>query len=217
MKPIMRIIYVLLILLMILPCISMAEELIDLNGVTINLNTNEKLEGYILAYWSVTACDKNKDNSSKWSEFLKREREFQFRDKDKRAVTFIGKLVKINNGLYAAKSSVKEINIDDIKSIESACRKWSDTSLSAFSGIPRISDYMAEYISNHKMIASYTFDAEDPKLSPEEYAYGQHTTYLSYNPKYPHQRLKKERKIIDKMSADVLNQNKLVRFTWADD
>jgi len=74
---------------------------------------------------------------------------------------------------------------------------------------------MAEYISNHKMIASYTFDAEN--ASPEEYAYGQHTTYISYNPNYSHQRLEKEKKIINKMSEEVLDKNKLIRFTWSDD
>jgi hypothetical protein len=41
-----------------------------------------------------------------------------------------------------------------------------------------------------------------------------YTSYFSYNPKYPRESLMKQRKIIDKMSEDILNKNKLIRFRW---
>jgi len=191
------------------PQVSIAVETFNIYGVKIKLRNNITLNGYIRTFSHFDACE---GNNEKWNLILTKGHNY---DGDK--IRFIGKLSKINNFLVAAKSSVKEIELGEIKSIEGVCRKWGGESISVFESIPLITDHMAEYSSNHKLVAHYTFDAEDPKLNPEEYAYGQHTTYFSYNPNYPRQRLKKERKIIDKMSDDVLDKNKLIRFVWYDD
>ena len=67
------------------------------------------------------------------------------------------------------------------------------------------------------MIASYTFDHEGVPSRDKDYAYGQCTSYLSYNPEYPRARLMKQRKIIDKMPEVILDKNKLIRFRWSYD
>jgi hypothetical protein len=175
-------------------------------GVTIHLKNNEKLDGYIETYWNLNACNQNKKDRATWSSFLEGQRErFSNESKDKVTLTFIAKLIEIKYDKawvpFAAKSSAKEIKIDDIKSIEGVCRNWDGLEGS----ITRITDYMAEYISNHKLIAVYKYEEDDGN------AYC-HTTYLSYNPKYTREMLMKNRKIIDKMTDDTLDKEKWIRF-----
>lgn len=195
-------------------------------GVTIHLANNKILNGYIETDWLLYSCKESKndfkdgDQYSTWESLLKRQRD------DIRAglrsidtVTFIYKINQIkfdhyvNNKFIAvplfvtAKSSVKEIKIDNIKLIKGVCRKW-DGLWTDF-GVEVISDYMAEYISNHKMIASYSYRSNAVDEPFEIY-----TVYFSYNPDYPRKRLIKERKVIGKMSDDILDEHKLIRFTY---
>ena len=235
MKSTIRITSLLIVFLITLPQISMAYREGGIYGVTIHLTNNKKLNGYIETDWLLYSCKESKndfkdgDQHSTWESFLKRQRD------DIRAglrtidtVTFIHKIIQIRFDRYiygefitiswfvAAKSSFKRVKFEDIKSIEGVCRKW-DGIRTDFAVEP-ITDYMAEYISNHKMIASYTINfEEDVPPSSGEYEYAKNTAYLSYNPQYPRKRLIKERKIIDKMSDDVLDKNKLIRFTWYSD
>ena len=189
---------------------------VGIRGVQIDLKNGEVLNGYILSESPfLNSCNKSEENIKKWVSYLK--------DKfDGEAVMFMGKLVRIKKQkydpeLFAVKSSMKKIKIDDIKSIKGICRKWSDTWVSAYFSFPVISDFMAEYVTNHQMIAAYTFDHEDVPDDDADYAYSTLTTYFSYNPEYPRKRLIKEKKIIDKMSNDVLDKNKLIRLRWATD
>lgn len=230
MKTISRIIY-LLAFIIILPNISLASMPGNtiLYGVKIRLSNGIELDGYAEIDYLLNSChasDFDKINykleslEASWDKI----RKGIYSGKDS-SINFYGKLIQLKRmtadgsvkgfWLASSKSSVKKIKVADIKIIKGVCKEYDGYNTGI--GIRLITDYMGEYISKHKMIASYTFNAEDSTLGPEEYAYGRHTTYLSYNPKYPHQKLKKERKIIDKMSEEILDTNKLIRFVWYDD
>lgn len=228
MKRILRIIY-LLAFVIILPNISFASAPGDtiVYGVKIQLSNNIELNGYAEIDYLLNSCHASDFDKNNYKlESLETSWEKMHKDvySGINSIYFYSKLIQIkyktadNNlgsWLAASKSSVKEIKVADIKIIKGVCKEYDGYNTGI--GVLLITDYMAEYISKHKIVASYTFDAEDPQLSLEEYAYGQHTTYLSYNSDYPRKRLIKQRKIIDKMSDEVLDKNKLIRFTWADD
>ena len=212
MKSTIRIIYLLLIILITLPHISVAAELISIYGAKIHLTNNGILDGYIETYWDLDVC---KGDLTKGKSFLEKQRELQTD-----TVRFIDKLIEIKYDKgwspYTAKSSVKEIEIDDIKSIEGVCKNWNGYETA--SGIQIITDSMAQYVFNHKLIAFYIYDqsalAEEGKISGEDCGLCScATTYLSYNPEYSSKRLMKLRKKIDKMSNDILDKERLIKFT----
>lgn len=163
-------------------------------GVKINLKNGKVLDGYIVTDQLVNSCNKSRESLSKWDSYLED-------NLHGGPVFFIGELVRIKKQKYdpeffAVESSVKEIKIDDIKSIKGVCRKWSDTWVSAYFSFPEITDFMAEYVTNHQMIAAYTFDHENVPDGDADYEYSTLTTYFSYNPEYPRKRLIKERQLI---------------------
>jgi hypothetical protein len=150
---------------------------------------------------------------------LERQRErFENESNDKVTVRFINKLIEIKYNKtwepFAAKSSVKEIKIDDIRNIEGVCRNWDG--YATMSGIRIITDYMAKYTSNHNLVAFYIYDEnallEAGKMEENCDLCACITTYLSYNPEYKRERLIKLRKKIDKMSNDILDKERLIRF-----
>ena len=61
--------------------------------------------------------------------------------------------------LAASRSSVKKIKVADIKTIKGVCKEYDGYN----TVIVLITDCMAEYISNHKIIATYTFDHESSR------------------------------------------------------
>lgn len=181
-----------------------SEEPPSIYGVTIHLKNNEKLEGYIETYSNLSVCNQKKNNHTTRASLLERACGLQSERTDDATIKFINKIteIKYNNAWspVVARSSVREIKVNNIKSIEGVCKNWD-----GYSGIKIITDYMAEYISNHTLIAVYIYEKDDGV------AYC-HTTYLSYNPKYTREMLIKNRKIIDKMSDDTLDKEKLIRF-----
>ncbi len=214
-----RIIYMFIIILIILPNnISIASEFPSIYGITIHLKNNDKLEGYIETFWNLNTCNQNKKDRATWASFLENQRErFKNESKDKVTVTFIDKLIEIKYDKtwvpFAAKSSVKEIKIDNIRNIEGVCKNRDGYPGS----ISIITDYMVEYISNHKLIALYIYD-EDAllkagKMEEDCGLCACVTTYLSYNPKYTREILIKNRKVIDKMPNDILDKERLIKFT----
>ena len=209
MKSAMRKSILFLIISIMLPQLAAADMGMFIHGVQIKLKNGKILNGYITSDEIIDSCNKSADfdNNLGGSEFI-----------------FCSKLVRIKSHeygygpeLFAAKSSVKLIKRVDIKSIKGVCRKWSNKGTNANHSVPELTDYMAQYVTNHKMIAAYEFDHESLPYDDEEYSYSSYTRYYSYNPEYPRKRLMKQRKLINKMSDDVLDKNKLIRFTYATD
>lgn len=135
-------------------------------------------------------------------------------------VKFMNELIEIKyndtSQPFAAESSVREIRIDDIRHIDAVCRKW-DGHVTV-QGVRTITDYMAKYILNHKLISLSVHDEAAPseagKLSKEDCGLCSCvTTYLSYNPAYTQRRLSKQRKKIDEMPNGTLDRERLIRFT----
>lgn len=215
-----RLISTCIFILMVLPQLSGAIESKTIYGVTIHLTNNEKMNGYIETYWYLNACNAKKEDRFTWESFLKRQRDDINNERTSvDTVSFINKLIdiKYNNRFHpvAVESSVQNIKVKDIERIDGVCRNWD--SYQTTSGVQIITDFMAEYILNHKLIAFYIYDesalaaageipAEDCGLCSCA------TTYLSYNPAYTQERLVKLRKKIDKMPSDVLNKERLIRF-----
>jgi len=212
MKSSLKIIILLSITLLLFPQISKASECETLYGVKIYLNNNKVLNGYFLSNSKLNSCNKSEDSILEWNSYLGN-------NQDGNSITFIGRLIKLETvpepNIIVAKSSVKEIKIDDIKRIEGVCRKWSGTIiyfLSRDSRFKAISDSLFEYISNHKVVAFYSF-TEGPTRDDPGYYF---THIISYNTDYPRKRLIKERKIINKMSSDKLSKEKLITINWSD-
>jgi len=191
-----------------LPQLAAAAMEMFIHGVQLNLKSGKILNGYIMSDELIDSCNKSADfdNNLGGSEFM-----------------FFDKLVRIKRQelgypeLFVVKSSMKVIKRSDIKSIKGVCRKWSNKSVSAYHAVPELTDYMAQYVTNHKMVAAYEYDNESLPYDDEDYGYSTLTRYYSYNPEYPRERLMKQRKLIDKMSDDTLDKNKLIRFKWATD
>lgn len=214
-------IYIVIAIIILLPFISMASPpgQTHIYGVTIHLKNNKKLNGYIETTWGwLNKCDENKGDRATWKSFLERQHDdiHAGRTIDNK-IRFIDKLVEVkyNNAidLFAAKSSVKEIKIAEIKSIEGVCRKWDG--YKTVEGIKLISDYIAQYLSNHELIAFYFYSDEDKAKDTKENCglCSCDTTYISYNPEYTREKLKKLRMKIYKMPSDVLDRERLIRFT----
>lgn len=159
MKSIMRIVYLLIIVLIIHPHISMAAQMTGIYGYVIHLKNNKQLTGYFESDHDLYNCKGNKvDRVKKVLE-------------NQGTVRAITKLIKVEyiqfyggsfhkkSSLVTAKSSVKEINLADIKSIERVCRKWDGHE--TFSGIPVVTDHMAEVISKYEFIASYLYNSDE--------------------------------------------------------
>jgi len=203
--------------IIILPNMSLASGAGDVivYGVKIHLTNNIEIDGYAEIDYLLNSCHVS-DFDKKNYKLESLETYWESIRTD--SIIFYSKLTQIyskkaeNNFAFlaASRSSVKIIKVADIKTIKGVCKEYDGYN----TVIVLITDYMAEYISHHKIIASYTFDHESVPEGDADYAYSAFTAYLSYNPKYPQQRLKKERKNIDKMSDDILDKNKLIRFTW---
>lgn len=216
-----RIVCAVIIILIFMPLVSMASAPGETHiyGVTIHLTNNEKLNGYIETEWGLNACNENKSDKATWEYFLERQRELQSRGTDDKSVRFINKLInlKYNNKFrpFAATSSVREIKVNNIRTIEGVCKNWDG--YITMSGIQIITDYIAKYIANHSLIAFYIYDEnallEAGKMEEDCGLCACITTYLSYNPEYTSERLIKLRKMIDKMSNDIMDKERLIRFT----
>ena len=216
-----------------LPAITMAGESHNIYGVTIHLKNNKSLRGYIETGFSLYKCNEKEDVSDEYKltakSFLERLREqYDPGGKDKVTITFIYKLYeakyiqfdKLKHEYHteyipvAAKSSVKKIKVIDIKSIENACRKWDGYCFDNYTGIPSVTDRMAEIMSTNKFIASYVYTDEEvakDKVKPCDLCGGA-TTFLSYNPKYTRDKLRKIRKKLYKMSDEKLEEEGLVKY-----
>lgn len=202
-----RIICVFIFILIIIPFTSTIAdvETLGIYGVTIQLKNNEKLEGYIETFSNHSVCSQKKKDNTTGALLLETSLKYQSERADDVTFIFINKIIEIkyNNAwsIVVANSSVQKIKTKDIKSIEFVCKNWD-----GYSAPPRITDYMAEYISNHKLVTVYEYD----ESGEDSYC---HTTYLSYNPKYTREMLIKKRGVIDKMSNETLDKEKLIRFT----
>jgi len=198
-------------------------------GVTIHLKNNEKLDGYIEANAYMNACNKKSDDYEEgddyqtFKDFLAKQGDIRSLSDGRDTIRFIIKLVDIQYGKVSrpvtTESNIKLVKMDDIRSIESVCKKWDGKK--TIEGIPIITDYMAKYISKHELIAFYEYDVgailDKEGKAPEECVgaglCAWLTTYLSYNPKYTRERLIKLRKQIDKMESDILDKERLIRFS----
>ena len=210
-----------LIILMSQPPVSMASQPFTIYGVSIHLESNDRLDGYIETDLELYKCNEIKDDKTPWKltweSFLG----------NQGSVTFINKLIKVEyikfyegkfrtiSSLVAAKSSISEIDLDDIKSLKGFCHKWEG--YESFGGVPHITDNMAEITSSHKLIASYLYnDYEMAKDSGEPCGLcSSETIFLSYNPKYTRKELSKLRYKLYKMSDKELEKEKIVRFYQA--
>jgi hypothetical protein len=208
-----RIIHIFIVISIILPHISMATPpgLTTILGVTIHLKNNEKLNGYIEANVYMNACNEKSEDYEKVNRYIQTFKDYLAKQGDihslsdgRDTVRFINKLIDMQYGKVSrpvtTESNIKLVKMDDIRSIESVCRKWDGKK--TMSGIPIITDYMAKYISKHKLIAFYEYDVgailEKEGEAPEECVgaglCAWITTYLSYNPKYTREKLIKLRK-----------------------
>jgi hypothetical protein len=207
-----RIICTFIIILTILPNTCMAAEYVCIYGVTIHLKNNKKLDGYIETY------DLKEDGSNKITlkSYLEMSKKYDL------PVRFINKLFCVEfkqyyekkyrniSSLLVTESSYQTINAVDIKSIKGVYRKG-DSHCSIWN-ITRITDHMAEYISNHKLIAGYYYyDDSSPQLGPG--VIDCHITYLSYNPQYTQQELIKHKKKLIALPEKLLEKEKLIRIT----
>jgi len=230
-------IFLVLFIAIMHPGISMATPpgLTAVYGVTIHLANNKKLNGYIETPLYLKGCDGKSDDygitdgyesggdNPTLKEHLSMGRDVTSYNG---TIRFIDKLLEIKykynkqnrSDLVAAKSSVKEINLDDIKRIEGVCRKWDGRK--TVSGIPIISDNMAQYVSDQKLIAFYIYSNEDQSKDEGKKECGLcscDTTIFSFNPEYTRERLKEQRYKIFKMPKDLLEKERLIRFTECSD
>lgn len=218
--------YVFAFLLLFLSNISLASPPGETHiyGVSIHLVNNETLDGYIETDWLLHSCTKKKNDRSAedftWESFLMKQR----KDIQSGRITidflkFMNELIEIKykdaSLPFVAESSVRKIRINEIRSIDAICRKW-DGHVTV-NGIKTLTDDMANYVSTHKLIASYVYDepalAEAGKLSSDDCDLCTCTiTYLSYNQWFTRKKLSTERKKIDKLPRDVLDRKRLIRF-----
>lgn len=221
MKLLLWINYLLVLILISQPIVSLAAQPFTIYGVTIHLKNNDSLDGYVETDVEMYKCNEKRDDKTPWiltwESFLG----------NQGTATFINKLIEVeyirfNEGkfrnirsLVAAKSSIREIDLPDIKSIKSVCRKWEGHE--SFAGVPRITDHMAEIIFSHKFIASYLYnDYEIAKDSGTSCGLcSSETIFLSYNPKYTRKELGKLRYKFYRMSDGELEKEKVVRFGQA--
>lgn len=194
-------------------------------GVAVLLTNGERLDGYIETNRELYVCNESKDHRTTWKltweSFLEKQREAIHSGRTLvDTVKFMNELIEIRyndtSQPFAAESSVREIRVDDIRGIDAVCRKW-DGHVTV-QGVRTITDYMAKYISNHKLISLSVYDEAAPseagKLSKEDCGLCSCvTTYLSYNPAYTQRRLSKQRKKIDEMPNGTLDRERLIRFT----
>jgi hypothetical protein len=159
-------------------------------GVKIQLSNNIELNGYVEFDRLLDSChksdfDKEHYKLETWESYWERLRNNITSGSG--TIEFIRELIEIKgeasvnrfelSWLVASRSSVKKIKFADIKRIKGVCKKFDGRYTGI--GVVIITDYMAEYISNHKMIATYTFDHEHVPPSDEEYAYGILTSVVS--------------------------------------
>jgi hypothetical protein len=166
-KTCMICIFVLVII--IKPYISMATPpgLTTILGVKIHLKNNDVLEGYIETYLYLKGCDEkitdHEEDNVTLKEFLDKKGKLRHLAGGGDSIRFIKELKDFHDGEttrpVVTRSNVKKIRINSIKSIKSVCRKWDGHK--TMSGIPIITDYMAKYISDHKLIAVYVYNPED--------------------------------------------------------
>jgi hypothetical protein len=221
-----RIVFVFVLLL--IPQVSLADQIIY--GVRIHLTDNGVLNGYIEidltdngvlygyeAEEDLHTCNDNKENNARWDLFLEKYR--QHNTKGYNSVTFIREIlpIKFNKRFspFAAKSHVRKVRVKDIESIEAMCRNWDG--FTTDNGIRTISDHMAQYVSDHNLVAFYIYDEDillqQGKMKEDCGNCACISTYLSYNSKYTRSALIRLRRKIDKMSDGTLDKKNIIRFT----
>lgn len=145
------------VMLIITPNISMATSpgCTTILGAIIHLKNNEILDGYIEANAYMNSCNKQSPDYEKDNKYIETFKEYLAKGGDigslsdgRDTIKFINKLIDIQYGKVSrpviTKSHIKLIKMDDIRSIESVCRKWDGHK--TMSSIPIITDYMAQYI-----------------------------------------------------------------------
>ena len=221
MKLALRINIILILILISQPNVCLASQPFTIYGVTVHFENNDIWDGYIETDVEIYKCNKERDDKTPWI------LTWESFSENQGTTTFINKLIEVEyiqfyegkfrtiHSLVTAKSSIRKIDLSDVKSIKGVCRKWEG--YESFGGVPRITDHAAEIISSHKFIASYLYnDYELAKAEGEPCGLcSGETIFLSYNPKYTRKELSKLRHKLYKMSDGELEKEKVVRFSQA--